>query len=387
MPRLVRITTVPVSLQVLLRGQMKYMAEQGYEVSMISAAGKEVPALKQQEACEHYVVPFTRTISPLADLKALIQLTRLLKKLKPDIVHTHTPKAGLIGMWAAWFAGVPVRLHTIAGLPWMETTGAMRLLLKTMEKATAWPAHRVYPNSHALLSFLTAEGVAPHKMQVIGSGSSNGINCDHFSLQPELQKAAMRLREEAQVPANGWVWIFIGRLVKDKGLAELLDAFMLLHEQFPEDRLWLLGDAEPELDPLSAAHQQYIQTHPAIKAWGFQPDVRPYLAAAAVLTFPSYREGFPNVPMQAGAMGCMLILSNINGCNEIVQDGTDGKLVPVKNTQALLQAMLYARQHTAERDRMAAAIREKMKHQYDQQNLWRLIATEYTYWLTNNKRP
>lgn len=386
MPRLVRITTVPVSLQVLLRGQMKHMSEKGYEVSMISADGKEIPALKQQEGCEHFIVPFTRTISPLADLKALIRLTRLLRKLKPDIVHTHTPKAGLLGMWAAWLAGVPVRLHTIAGLPWMETTGALRWLLKTMEKATAWPAHRVYPNSHSLKSFLISEDVAPRKMQVIGSGSSNGINCEHFSIQPEIQTAAMRLREQAQVPSGGWVWIFIGRLVKDKGMAELLDAFLALHQQYPDDRLWLLGEAEPELDPLLAKHQQLIQQHPAIKAWGFQSDVRPYLAAAAVLTFPSYREGFPNVPMQAGAMGCMLILSNINGCNELVQDGADGKLVPVKNTEALLQAMLHTRAHPAERDRMATAIREKIKQQYDQPTLWKLMEQEYQYWLTKNKQ-
>ncbi|HNP53858.1 MAG TPA: glycosyltransferase, partial [Ferruginibacter sp.] len=107
---------------------------------------------------------------------------------------------------------------------------------------------------------------------------------------------------------------------------------------------------------------------------------------AAVLTFPSYREGFPNVPMQAGAMGCMLILSNINGCNELVQDGADGKLVPVKNTEALLQAMLHTREHPAERDRMATAIREKIKQQYDQPTLWKLMEQEYQYWLTKNKQ-
>ncbi len=381
MPKLVRVTTIPVSMQVLLKGQMKYMQEHGFDVTMISSDGNEVAALVAQEECPHVVVPLTRKITPVKDLQCLIKMTRLFRKLKPDIVHTHTPKAGLIGMWAAKFAGVPVRLHTIAGIPWMESSGTMRQLLKLMEKLTAMPACRIYPNSTVLKDFLQSEQIATGKLKVLGQGSSNGINSDYFSVNAEISNDAQRLRESQNIEKDAWVWIFVGRLVKHKGIAELLDAFQQLHLQFPNDRLWLLGKEEPELDPLEEKHKKMLHEHPAIHCWGFQEDIRPYLAAAKVLVFPSYREGFPNVPMQAGSIGCMLILSNINGCNEIVQNKENGLLVPVKNSKELQQAMLSSRLDAGVTERYAAAIGQKIKNVYDQRRLWDLILQEYQFWL------
>lgn len=386
MPKLVRITTVPVSMQVLLKGQMRYMKSQGFDVTMISSDGPEVESLVKQEECIHIPVTLTRKISPVTDLLSLIKLVRILRKIKPDIVHTHTPKAGLIGMWAAKLAGVPVRLHTIAGLPWVETTGAMRMLLKFIEKLTAMPASSIYPNSFVQQDFLRSQGIALNKMKVLGRGSSNGINSQFFSQHPEIMKAAADLKAAEKVAADGWIWIFVGRLVKDKGMNELLDAFNTLQQQFPNDRLWLLGEEEPELDPLDEAHQQLLHNHPAVKCWGFQKDIRPYLAAANVLVFPSYREGFPNVPLQAGSMGCMLILSDINGCNEIVQHRENGLLVPAKNTDALIAAMMETRSNKEKTMQMAGAISHKIRTDYDQQVLWDLLKKEYNNWLSKKNR-
>jgi UDP-N-acetylglucosamine:LPS N-acetylglucosamine transferase len=180
-PKLVRITSLPVSMKVLLKGQMHFMKEQGFEVTMISSDGDEVKSLVEQEGCPHIPVTLTRKISPFTDLSSLFQLIRLFRKIKPHIVHTHTPKAGLLGMWAALLSGVPIRLHTIAGLPWVETKGAMRLLLKTVEKLTALPANKIYPNSKVQEAFLKKEGIARNKMKVLGSGSSNGNNCNYFA--------------------------------------------------------------------------------------------------------------------------------------------------------------------------------------------------------------
>ncbi len=382
MPKLIRITTVPVSLQVLLKGQMKFMQQHGFTVTMISSDGAEVKSLEEQEQCIHITIPFTRTISPFKDLSCLIKLVRVFKELKPDIVHTHTPKAGLIGMWAAWITHVPVRLHTIAGLPWMESKGLLRMVLWFVEKLTAMPASQVYPNSFMLQQFLEKHRVARKKMKVLGRGSSNGIDSSFFSVNENIAAQAARLREEKNVQPNAWVWIFVGRLVKDKGIGELLDAFENIHEKFPGDQLWLLGIEEPELDPLDEHHKKILHTHTAIQCWGFQKDIRPYLAAAQVLAFPSYREGFPNVPMQAGSMGCMLLLSDINGCNEIVQHEENGLLVPPKNETALKNAMLFIRQHPATREAYAQAIRNKIRSDYDQQNLWNLILKEYHIWLS-----
>ena len=208
-PKLVRITSLPVSMKVLLKGQMRFMKEQGFEVTMISSDGEEVKSLEDQEECPHIPVTLTRKISPFTDLRSLFILIRLFRKVKPQIVHTHTPKAGLLGMWAARLSGVPVRLHTIAGLPWVETKGAMRLLLKTVEKLTALPASKIYPNSIVQEAFLKKEGIARHKMKVLGSGSSNGINCNHFSIDDSIRKQAMQLRKEMQVQEDACIWIFV----------------------------------------------------------------------------------------------------------------------------------------------------------------------------------
>lgn len=376
--KLVRITTIPASMQVLLRGQLRFMQSKGFEVHAVSADGKEVEALKIQEGVPHAVVPFTRVISPLQDLKCLIRLTRYLRKIKPQIVHTHTPKAGLIGMWAALLAGVPVRLHTIAGLPWMETSGAMRWLLKNIERITAWPATRVYPNSYKQLEYLRQNHIAGKKFKVLGNGSSNGIDTRVFSKNEEQRTLAQQLRINENVQPGAWVWIFIGRIVKDKGMEELLQAWKKIHAAYPEDRLWLLGLEERALDPLSETALAEMESNPSVKRWGFVQDVRPYLAASEVLVFPSYREGFPNVPMQAGAMECALILSDINGCNEIVEHNVSGMLVPPKNEPALYEAMKDIRLHPLKRDTLASAARKRIAEGFDQQQLWNKLLDEYS---------
>lgn len=385
MPKLVRITTVPISMMVLLKGQMKFMSQNGFDVTMISSEGPEIPDLIAQENCKHIAIKLTRKITPFTDIVSLIKLTFLLRKIKPDIVHTHTPKAGLIGMWAAKLAGVKVRLHTIAGLPWVESTGTMRRLLMNVEKITAFAATAIYPNSFVQRDFLSANGIAIGKMKVIGNGSSNGINTNHFSNNEIIDQQANDIRHQLGINKEGWIWIFVGRIVTDKGITELIDAFLQIHKKFPDDKLLLLGVQEPELDPLDEKYLNLLQTHPAIQCCGFQKDIRPYLAASQVLVFPSYREGFPNVPMQAGAMGCALILSDINGCNEIVNNGKDGWLVPVKNSSALAATMFEARNNESLTKQFAAAINEKIKSSYAQSFLWDCMLKEYHHLMTTSK--
>jgi glycosyltransferase involved in cell wall biosynthesis len=225
--------------------------------------------------------------------------------------------------------------------------------------------------------------IAKGKMKVLGKGSSNGINTDHFSINDSIEQASLNLKNQAKLSSAGWVWIFVGRIVKDKGIAELLDAFFELNQHFPEDQLWMVGAPEPDLDPLDEKHQSMLNNHPQIKCWGFQQDIRPYLAAAKVLTFPSYREGFPNVPLQAGSMGCMLLLSDINGCNEIVEDGIDGKLVPIKNTKLLLNAMMQTRSNPEETNIFAKKIQQKIIENYNQNTLWQIMLKEYETRLKN----
>ena len=375
-PKLVRITTIPLSMKVLLKGQLQYMTQQGYEVIAISAAGKEGDELSKNENCSFQSIPFVRNINPLVDLICLIKLIKLLKKIKPDIVHTHTPKAGLIGMWAAYITGVPIRLHTVAGLVWIEKKGIIKMILKWVEHLTVFPATRVYPNSINLLKFMQLHKIGNEKIHVIANGTSNGIDTDYFRLNDAHISFGQKIRSEKRTDESAFVWLYIGRLVYDKGIYELLDAFIRLNQTHTKDQLWLVGDLESDLNPLIVEHLNLINHHPSIHYFGFDYNVRPYLSAAQVLVFPSYREGFPNVPLQAASMGCKLILSDINGCNEMFSDNDDCCLIESKNSKALYQSMLSFR-NTSPAPERSNFLRETVKKKYDQQLVWSSISKEY----------
>jgi glycosyltransferase involved in cell wall biosynthesis len=375
--KLIRITTVPISLKVLLRRQLRFMSSY-FDVIAVSSPGKTLEEVGEQEGVRTSGINMTRAITPLKDLKALWMLYRLFRKEKPAIVHTHTPKAGLIGMLAGRLAGVPIRLHTVAGLPLMEAAGKKRKLLETVEKITYQAATRVYPNSRNLSQFILANKFcSPEKITVLGNGSSNGIDTDFFKPDPGLEADAVKLKAHHNITGKNFVFVFIGRLVKDKGIEELIEAFTRLQKEHSHIRLLLVGPFEPELDPIAPETRMVIETNKSIIVVGFQQDVRPYYMISHVLTFPSYREGFPNVPMQAGCFGLPCIVTNINGCNEIIEPGINGIVIPVKNSEALRQAMqdLLTRENLYLQ--MQVHARKMIVERYEQKHLWALILQEY----------
>ncbi|MGB1451713.1 MAG: glycosyltransferase family 4 protein, partial [Marinirhabdus sp.] len=339
-PKLVRITTVPLSLEKLLEGQLRFMG-QFYDVTAISASKERLENFGKTEGVNTFHVEMTRKITPLKDLAAVYKLYRFLRKEKPTIVHTHTPKAGIVGMLAAWLARVPHRLHTVAGLPLMEATGVKRGVLLFVEKLTYGLATKVYPNSTGLRSFILDNNltIAP-KLKIIGNGSSNGINTTYFDPSIFSKEHTVTKRNQLHIPLSDFVFLFVGRLVKDKGVNELVKAFQKVHKKHPKTSLLLVGPLEPDLDPLTPKTLQAMQNHQKIIATGYQKDVRPYFALSQALVFPSYREGFPNVVLQAGAMGLPAIVTNINGCNEIITNNKNGLLIPPKNHNDIERAML-----------------------------------------------
>jgi len=376
--KLIRLTTVPISLYSLIKGQPKYLQEQGFEVKLASADGKETALIENETGIRVDTFPFTRTISPFTDLKALWLTYNYFRREKPQIVHTHTPKAGTIGMLAAWLARVPARLHTVAGLPLMETKGTKRIFLDAVEKTTYACATKVYPNSFGLKDIIVENGYCkPSKLKVIGNGSSNGIDTRHFSKEALPADTLKQIKSECQIGKDDFIFIFIGRLVKDKGIQELIAAFEKLNTIYPQAKLILVGNEEPELGPLDKQTKAKMQNHPAITLTGYQSDVRPFLAVSQVLAFPSYREGFPNVPMQAGAMGLPSIVTDINGCNEIVKDRFNGLLIPAKNEEALLKAMMHLIEDKLLYKELSTNARESITSRYEQQSLWKEIKAEY----------
>ena len=374
--KLIRTTTVPISLKTLLKGQHRFMANNGFNVIGVASEGKELHDVHVEENIPVVALEMTRTISPFKDLRSLWKFYRLCKKEKPTIVHSHTPKAGLVAMLGAKVAGVPIRLHTVAGMPLMEAKGIKRLVLDIVEKLIYAAATGVYPNSNKLYDFIIDnEYSSPRKVKVIADGSSNGINTDFFCNDQVLEEQKTLLKKNLDILPEDFVFIFVGRLVGDKGLNELIKAFTKIKEN--SVKLLLVGSLESELDPLHPETLQEIENNVNIISVGFQKDVRPYFAISNALVFPSYREGFPNVVMQAGAMELPAIVSDINGCNEIIIEGKNGTIIPVKNVEAVKTAMEMMITDKELYLKMKGNARGMITERYEQQVVWDALLTEY----------
>ncbi|MGB5667775.1 MAG: glycosyltransferase family 4 protein [Maribacter sp.] len=376
--KIVRITTIPESLSILLKGQLKFMADHYEVIGISSSHNKILEQVGNNEGVKVFPVEMTRKITPFKDLKAAWELYKVFKKEKPFIVHTHTPKAGTLGMLAAYMAKVPNRLHTIAGLPLLEAKGAKRFLLDTVEKLTYGCATKIYPNSFGLRDIILKEGyTSKSKIKVIAKGSSNGIDTNQFNPETFSETEKQNLRKSLNIDENDFVYIFVGRLVKDKGINELIEAFKKIASEFNNTKLLLVGPYEKGLDPLLPVTQDFINSSKQVIAVGWQRDVRPYFAISNCLVFPSYREGFPNVVMQAGAMGLKSIATNINGCNEIIIEGENGTLIPPKDVVTLFESMkLFLIQGKSD-DASAKRCRDLIVERYSQKFIWNAILTEY----------
>ena len=377
--KLVRITTVPLSLKILLKGQHRFMSEH-FDVIGVSSPGKELDEVKKDEEIDVIAIDMSRKITPIKDIKSLWSTYRFLRKEKPQIVHTHTPKAGIVGMLAAKMAGVPHRLHTVAGLPLMEVTGVKRQVLDLVEKLTYASATQVYPNSKGLSDYIIEHKYTnKYKLKVIGNGSSNGIDTSFFSPEQVSEDQKTLLKQQLKIKDTDFVFVFVGRLVGDKGINELIKAFSVLNKQENQQRskLLLVGPLEQELDPLYPETLNEIENNPDIVSVGFQKDVRPYFAISDALVFPSYREGFPNVVMQAGAMELPSIVSDINGCNEIIVENENGVIVPVKDSESLreeMEKMILDRDYYQTLKKNA---RPMIEDRFEQSVIWNAILSEY----------
>lgn len=377
MKKIVRITTVPLSLEKLLEKQLRFMSNY-YEVIAVSSDGERLRKVGIAEGVRTHEVGLTRKITPLQDLKAVWQLYRFLKKERPFIVHSHTPKAGIVGMLAAKLAGVPHRLHTVAGLPLLETTGIKRTILTAVERLTYSCATKVYPNSKGLQQIiLQGKFCSASKLNVIGEGSSNGIDTEHFSRKSISKAEIESLKAKLNITQDDFVFVFVGRIVGDKGINELVNAFDKISSETSNVKLLLVGPYEEDLDPLSELTLKRIRENENILSVGYQQEVRLFLAVSHCLVFPSYREGFPNVVMQAGAMELPGIVTDINGCNEIISHKKNGLIVPVKSAEALYLALHRILSDKELYLRLQQHAREAITSRFEQNVIWEALLAEY----------
>lgn len=370
--KVIRACTVPQSIGFVV-GMIPDLTKE-YEVGVLSSPGVEWAMLdKYGDAVKRLEVTMERHISPLRDLRSLWRLVRVFRRERPDMVHSMTPKAGLLCMLAAWITRVPVRVHMFTGLVFPTATGLKRRILMATDRLTCACATHVLPEGEGVKRDLLDNGITRKPIKVLGYGNCRGIDLDRFDpTLPEIQAEAAKLRKP-----EVFTFIAIGRLVGDKGINELVAAFSRLNRELPATCLILVGPQEKELDPLSPATLLEIESNPAIEAVGNQADVRPWLIAADCHVLASYREGFPNVVIEAGAMGLPQIVTDINGANEIIINGRNGVIVPPKNADAIHASMSRMATDPAFRSVLAANARSLIASRYEQTYVRRCLYDFY----------
>lgn len=374
MIKLFRTSTIATSLDTLLKGQLHFL-NQYFEVTAISGYDKRLEKVQQRERVKIHSIEMQRNISPIKDFVSLIKLYMYFKREKPKIVHSITPKAGLLTMLAGKLAGVPIRMHTFTGLIFPSKTGMMQKLLILMDRLLCWSATNVYPEGNGVKNDLINYKITSKPLKVIANGNVNGIDLDFFCPTQVSQEDKEKLKQELNIASNDFVFIFVGRLVGDKGINELIKAFTDLEKN--NLKLLLVGPMEEKLDPLKPESIKEITKNKSIIYVGFQKDVRPFFAISDALVFPSYREGFPNVVMQAGAMELPSIVSNINGCNEIIIEGENGTIIPTKNTEELRKKMELLFTDKELYNKLKKNSRRMIAERYQQSVVWKAILEEY----------
>ena len=360
--KIIRATTVPMSLDAFCNGMLKELSEK-YEVVALSSPGPELPVIEAREGVRTIKVPMERHISLVKDIQALIKMIGVFSKEKPTMVHSMTPKAGLLCMIAGKLTGVPVRVHTFTGLVWPTEKGLKRKVLMLTDKITCGCATHIIPEGEGVKSDLIAGKITKKPLKVLGYGNVKGVDMDKCSRRPEVMKIAEKLRKE-----DCFTFLFVGRIVRDKGINELCYAFERLHDDYPKTRLILVGPYEDALDPISEQSRKIIDENKAIEAVGAKSgdELLAYYAAANCFVMPSYREGFPNTVLEAGAMGLPSIVTDINGSREIIKDGVNGLIVQPRDAGALYQAMHLMLRSTIDRDRMAGNARKMIADRFEQ---------------------
>ncbi len=360
MIKIIRTTTVPESLDTFCKGMLQELSEK-YEIVGLSSPGEALERVAEREGVRAIAVPMARRISLKSDLISLCRLVKVFRNEKPTMVHSMTPKAGLLCMMAAWIAGVPVRVHTFTGLVFPTATGLKRRILMATDWLTCACATHIIPEGEGVKNDLLNNGITQNSLKVLGYGNVRGVDLDFCSRRSEVMKLAAGIKKDV------FTFVFVGRIVRDKGINELCRAMDKLSRSV-QARLILVGNFEDSLDPISDDARGIIKRNPAIESVGpkYGDELLSYYAASDCFVFPSYREGFPNTVIEAGAMGLPSIVTDINGSREIINHGENGVVIPSKDADALYEAMLNMVSDNIARDKMAGNAREMIASRFEQ---------------------
>jgi lipopolysaccharide/colanic/teichoic acid biosynthesis glycosyltransferase len=384
--RLVHVTTVPQTLG-FLTGQADFLREEGLETFAISSPGEELDRFCERENVRGFAIEMARQITPWRDLIAVWRISKILRRLKPQIVHAHTPKAGLLAMIAARTCGVPVRIFHVHGLPHSTATGVRRRLLKWSTKIACALATRVLCVSFSIRDAAIAESLVPAgKIAVPANGSINGIDAlGVFNPDSLAGGTRERVRARLGIAPESRVIGFVGRAVNDKGLRELAQAWRRIREEFP-DLHWIIVGAEEPHDPLPAEAADVLRNDSRVHVTGWRHDLPQFYSAMDVMVLPSYREGFPVTPLEAAAMRVPVAATRIAGCVEAIEDGHTGTLIPPRDPAEIARAVRAYLADPELRRAHGNAARNRVLEKYRPIEIWRALASEYSRLLKRRNR-
>ncbi len=366
MKKIIRTATVPLSLDIFCRGILRELSEE-YQIVVVSTPLPELDSIARREGVRTVGVPMQRKIAPLRDLVSLFRLIAVFRKERPDMVHSITPKAGLLSMMAARVTRVPVRVHTFTGLVFPYAKGVKRPLLWFTDHLTAACATHVIPEGEGVKNDLLSHKVTHKSLKVLGNGNMRGVDLTYYQRTADVLEKASALRRRFGISGSDFVFLFVGRLDHDKGIDELLRAFNRLRNEGAVAHLLLAGAEDPDGKPLLESTRQLMAVSPGVHVSdGWLEDVRPWYAAADALVHPSYREGFPNVVIEAGAMELASIVTDINGSREIIHEDENGVIIRSHDEMALYEAMKAFLQNPDKVYRMASLARAQVADRYEQ---------------------
>jgi len=369
------VTTVDLSLRYLLLNQLQRIRDEGYDVVAISADGPDVAAV-EAHGIPHFAVPMTRRFTPLADLRALIELAALMRREQFDVVHTHTPKAGLLGQLAARISGVPVVVNTLHGFYFHEGTKPLpRRFYVWMERIAAKCSDSILSQNREDITTAIEERIAPRELL---KWLGNGIDIGRFDRRRLSEERLSALRDELGLRRGAPVVGFVGRLVREKGILDLLEATALVARTIPDVQVLIVGPYDEEKpDAIRPDVAERYGLTDRCRFLGMRHDMPELYALMDVLVLPSYREGFPRAPMEASAMGIPTVVSDIRGCREAVEQGVNGLLFPVGNVKALAQALTELLADDERRRTMGVAGRAIAEERFDEQKVFERVLMEY----------
>ena len=367
---LLGVTTQELCL--ILGVRIRVLRRAGFRVVLVSGPGELLERTTSLTGVESIALPMRRSIAPLADLVALVRLWCILGNYKPDLVEFSTPKAGFLGILAATLRGLPRRIYMLRGLKLERSRGLKRWILLTAERVACSCAHKVLCNSKSLRAEALALGLASAaKLLVLGEGSSNGVDIVRFSPGPTS------VREQFSITRDTPVVGFVGRLTRDKGLPELVEAFDRILLAEPATHLLLVGWFDHAEDALDPELRRRILNHPRIHCTGFVADTAPYYRAMDVMVLPTWREGFPNAVLEAAATGIPVVTTESTGARDAVVAEVTGLLIPPGYPEAICESVVKLLRNPARRLQMGRAARAWVTEHYSEERVLGLTAEYY----------